>query len=230
MEFRGNIDLAGPEASGKTELCIHAAITCILPSKWKEVLQINGCHSSVIYIDTDCKFSLIRFASVLQERIQYRLKDTQVTSTEISDIMEDSLSRFFIIRCHSSTQLFSTLHSLLETLKNGESIRLLVIDSITAFHLTERFGSADAAAAFYSSIIELLRRFQSLSVLSTRHQLIANGKHDSFLSKDWTSFSARRYITEYNPDIRTHFLKPSLPSASSAFAFRVDDSGVSFLG
>ncbi|RLN04356.1 hypothetical protein C2845_PM13G14620 [Panicum miliaceum] len=65
----GNVvEIAGPSNSGKSHLLLMAAVQCILPKEW-EGIYIGGLGKSVMYLDLDCRFDVLRLVQILRKRI-----------------------------------------------------------------------------------------------------------------------------------------------------------------
>eukprot|EP00041_Stephanoeca_diplocostata_P023765 m.590662 g.590662 ORF g.590662 m.590662 type:complete len:121 (+) comp22377_c0_seq22:304-666(+) len=52
------VELFGSDGSGKTELAMHATVTCVIPK------QYGGVGAEVLWLDMDYKFSVHRLAQV----------------------------------------------------------------------------------------------------------------------------------------------------------------------
>ena len=62
------VEIFGPEGAGKTELALHYLACTCLPQSWNDV-HIGGVGAKALIIDTDFKFSVLRFAVVLEKQI-----------------------------------------------------------------------------------------------------------------------------------------------------------------
>ena len=100
-----------------------------------------------------------------------------------------------------------------ESMRFDQLIRVLIVDSITAFHFTEKCASPEAPGEFYFESIRILKALQSaysLSIFSSRYPISSNNKQDYYhLSKEWTHFSTLRLISEVNnaSTPRSYFLR-----------------------
>ncbi|XVF03055.1 hypothetical protein REPUB_Repub04eG0227300 [Reevesia pubescens] len=158
----GNIvELVGPSSSAKTHILIQAAITCILPKRWKGV-NYGGLGHLAMFIDLDCRFDILRFSELLNHRIMEaaangssneidgQKKDSEAQNATMKPYNEElsalCMRRFLYIRCYDSSEFLATLKTLhyriqKEREAHGVNVHFLLIDSIGAFHWVDR-GSA----------------------------------------------------------------------------------------
>jgi hypothetical protein len=161
------LDIAGSELTGKTELLMDAAVNCILPQEWCGI-SFNGCNTSVILLDLDCRFSFLRFVGILETRIRSIIAErgeasTDSRKTDYSRLLEECLSRFYFSKCNSSSQLYASLLSLEESLKpspfsspctpESVQVRVLLIDGLSSFS-DKIFGDVGAQ---YNKIFHQLK-------------------------------------------------------------------------
>lgn len=62
------VEIYGNSGSGKTELLLNLAAMCILPEQWKAI-DIGGLGTSVVFIDTDHQFSMLRLFALLERKV-----------------------------------------------------------------------------------------------------------------------------------------------------------------
>ena len=58
------IEFNGSEGTGKSELLMAIAAQCILPK------SLSGCGRDVIYINTDHKFDIVRFVTIVEQKVK----------------------------------------------------------------------------------------------------------------------------------------------------------------
>lgn len=229
LESGACLDIVGVERTGKTELLYHAVTLCILPDVWQGV-RLFGCQRSVVYVDADGKFNLVRFTATLEQKIMFYASESgaKFSPQQCDDVVHDCLSRLFLVKPSSSIQLLASLHSLATTIQFEENTSLLVLDNLTAFHALERYPSLDASAPFYNAIISALRTLQSLyglSLICTRQPLPASGRSDvRFLCKEWASFVTRRYSIDVTADKQLAIKIGS--DATGPLSFQISNIGV----
>ncbi|KAH0845956.1 hypothetical protein FOPE_11731 [Fonsecaea pedrosoi] len=138
-------------ASGKTSLLSYLCAISVLPR------DLGGKESTVVYIDSDGRFSAARLAQIMLHHVQNHQskasKETPSTLTDsgIQQVIRSSLDHIHVFRPQSSAQLISTLSSLHAYLFDGSRhhsmhrpLSLIVIDSATAFYWQDRSDQAMA--------------------------------------------------------------------------------------
>nr|XP_054767459.1 DNA repair protein XRCC2-like [Lytechinus pictus] len=73
------VEVYGSSGSGKTELLLNLTATCVLPEQWKGI-DIGGLGTSVVFVDTDHQFSMLRLFALLEHKVtnaihRMKLKD-----------------------------------------------------------------------------------------------------------------------------------------------------------
>ncbi|XP_060104011.1 DNA repair protein XRCC2 [Heteronotia binoei] len=121
------VEFHGPEGTGKTEMLYHLVVRCILPKAG------GGLEVSLLFIDTDFHFDMLRLVTVLEHRLPQ--------SSE--GLIKQCLGRFFLVSCNSSAQLLLTLYSLENMFCSHPSLCLLMIDSMSAFYWTDRANGGE---------------------------------------------------------------------------------------
>lgn len=65
----GNVvEITGASPSGKTQILIQAAISCILPKTWNGI-HYGGLGKVVLFLDLDCRFDVLRLSQMLKHRL-----------------------------------------------------------------------------------------------------------------------------------------------------------------
>ncbi|KAK8604269.1 hypothetical protein V6N13_099216 [Hibiscus sabdariffa] len=142
----GNVvELTGPSSSSKTHILIQAAITCILPKQWNAV-SYGGLGHSVMFIDLDCRFDILRFSELLNHRIMEAGSSCKVGCHKMGseaqfarmkhyneELFASCMKRFLYIRCYDSSEFLATLKTLHYRLQkereaHGLNVHLLLID------------------------------------------------------------------------------------------------------
>jgi DNA-repair protein XRCC2 len=70
------LELYGQSASGKTELVYQILLACIMPAKYND-FEFLGIGAGALVVDLDCRFNLLRFSSMLQERFSEEMQTQQ---------------------------------------------------------------------------------------------------------------------------------------------------------
>lgn len=135
-------EIVGTEGTGKTEFLLNIVASIILPKSWRNI-QLHGSDASVIFIDTDYKFSIIRLAMIMEKKIIEKIeKCSKNTVTPSADEMEgfitDCLKRLSLVHCNNSSHLLITLFSLETSVSNNPNISAIMIDSISVFYWLDK--------------------------------------------------------------------------------------------
>ena len=159
------LEVCGVGGSGKTEILMQAAVKCVMP-RCRGGVDFGGCESSVLLIDLDGKFDTLRLLKILTARVKDALARARPPKTEaefeaLNDaVYVECMSRFQILRCHSSLDFLKAL-TVVERLfavqeANGSAScagtsgtkpnRLLLIDNIAAFYWLDRASRHDHGA------------------------------------------------------------------------------------
>ncbi|WCJ28522.1 hypothetical protein M5689_010217 [Euphorbia peplus] len=138
----GNVvELVGPSPCAKTNILMHSAIDCILPQFWNGV-NYAGFGLLVFFIDLDCRFDVLRLSQMLKNRILLA-NNNKLNAHYDEDLFLACLRRFFYVRCYDSLEFLAILKTLPRQLQKekeaqGISVSFMMIDSIGAFHWTDR--------------------------------------------------------------------------------------------
>ncbi|PCH33824.1 hypothetical protein WOLCODRAFT_141822 [Wolfiporia cocos MD-104 SS10] len=174
------IEIQGPPASGKSQLLHHLLIGCITPTHYGST-AIYGWDKAAVLFDTDGTFDAERFNRLLVSRLSRMIgiqnqsdvpgAFVQPASFPIEKLASRCLARLHVFRPDSSYQLAATLmhlpryHATHSSLRSAE-IGLVAIDSMSAFHWTDRFtmeqlrGAHEATGAAKNSAAESLAPLQ----------------------------------------------------------------------
>ncbi|XP_024007161.1 DNA repair protein XRCC2 homolog isoform X2 [Eutrema salsugineum] len=162
----GNVvEITGASPSAKTQILIQAAISCILPKTWNGI-HYGGLGKLVLFVDLDCRFDVLRLSEMLKHRLLqanrlgngtwWQLEESNVricTSAQDKsktlfdeDLYVSCMKRFLYLRCYDSLELLSSLKTLHYRIRQqeacGSQVGVLMIDSIGAFHWTDRLSSS----------------------------------------------------------------------------------------
>ncbi|KAI0271338.1 hypothetical protein BC834DRAFT_790240, partial [Gloeopeniophorella convolvens] len=138
---RGDIlGIHGPSGSGKTHLLYYLICSCILP------LHIGGWNKVAVVFDADATFDINRLQTILRRRLAQQVP---LDSTS-GRLIPSALRNVHIYRPKSSLQLASGIANLsshhASNLPTSE-IALIAIDSLSAFHWSDRFMAEQLHAA-----------------------------------------------------------------------------------
>ncbi len=218
------VEITGEEGSGKTELLLHALVSCILPEVWHGV-ALGGAEAAAVFFDCDYRFSLLRLITVLESRIKSAVvgadldvalsssthssagSATTASAAPISidtdaydSLISECLARLFVFRCSSSLEFLATLQSLWGLLDLNPAIRLICLDSIAALYWFDGAVSLGESNTVQRSACKLLRKlmddFSGLTVLATKPVL--------FTRRDGAGEVPREYMDREWGQVVTH--------------------------
>ena len=131
------IEITSPKsASGKTTLLCQLTTLSLLPTTY------GGNASSVVWLDTDGRFSAIRLSRVIASSLTKH--DPQISDRDKELLITSALAHLHVIRPTSSACLFSSLQQLPEYLlglsntSRHRRLGLIVLHSATAFQHQDR--------------------------------------------------------------------------------------------
>ncbi|XP_021718742.1 DNA repair protein XRCC2 homolog isoform X2 [Chenopodium quinoa] len=147
----GNVvEIVGPSPSAKTHILLQVAIECILPKEWKGV-SYGGLEKSVMFIDLDCRFDVLRLLQLLKLRISsFHLKNELHSARDWTcdeELIHNCLERFLYVRCYDSLEFLATLKTLnyqlqTKSKKLASRVCFLMIDSIGAYYWVDRASTS----------------------------------------------------------------------------------------
>lgn len=216
------VEFYGGEGCGKTEMLLHLLIKCIMPDNFHGI-SMNGRSMSVVYIDCDYRFNLLRLISILEQRYCKACQAVNQTLVKLSEeFIRTCLQRFHIIRCDSIHQLIASLHWLEGSISNNPDIAVMLIDGIGSFHWQDKFSSSNGVDQL-CKIIKYLCDEHNLVVLATKSAIKKqfdntrssrksrrksdipipyssnNSKHMEYMPNVWRKLVKYRYIlTKFN--------------------------------
>jgi RecA/RadA recombinase len=133
------VEVYGGEGAGKSALALNAIISAILPKTH------GGDGGSAVLLDLDYKFAFARLHEMIEHRIRAAVASTatagreQRGTNEVADAdadveatMSAVLARLMVAHVADTKQLLATLHVLPAVIAANPTIRLLVIDSVSA--------------------------------------------------------------------------------------------------
>jgi len=183
----GNVvEFSGQEGSGKSEMLLHLIANCILPKSWKD-LKLNGKSVSIVYVDTDYHFQLLRLVTIMEHRILNRIKDNQTAEflennrsntmenisgnysdhypekySDYEDFIKSCLGRLFIVHSNSSIQFLATILSLENLLAAKPEVGVFMIDSLSAFYWLDRCSGGESQSHQEHNqrkIVDVIRKY-----------------------------------------------------------------------
>ena len=124
IETKAITEAFGAYGSGKTQLGLSLAVSVQLPK------EKGGANGKAVYIDTEGTFRPSRIKQIAEK---------------IGANPEKVLKNIFVARAFNSDHQILLLDKITEMIKNGEPIKLVVIDSLTAHFRAEYSGRGQLA-------------------------------------------------------------------------------------
>ncbi len=124
VESRSITEAFGAYGSGKTQLGLTLAVNVQLP------LEKGGVNGKCVFIDTEGTFRPARIKQIAES---------------LGANPEKVLKNIFVARAFNSDHQILLLEKVSEMIKNGEPIKLLVVDSLTAHFRAEFAGRGQLA-------------------------------------------------------------------------------------
>lgn len=244
-------EIVGTEGTGKTEFLLNVVASIILPKSWRNI-QLHGSDASVIFIDTDYKFSIIRLAMIMEKKIIEKIETcSKNTIPPSEDDMEtfitDCLKKLSLVHCNSSSHLLITLYSLETFISNNPNISVLMIDSISAFYWLDKATGGESTSMQelrlrqISDYLSKLVNDYNLVLFATRAILFqkklkdydskgGNSDQDmesmEYLCKSWQRKIDYKLIMTKDYESNCHVACEGLNISRD---FIIDDSGIKFL-
>jgi RecA/RadA recombinase len=222
------IQFIGPSSSGKSELLMEIASSCVLSSSYHGA-ECGGKELDVIYFDNDRRFDILRFSMNLERKI--KSATAEIPGVDASEILRDSLQRLHVIRCESSFSLLCTLKTLPTLLEKSKSdLRVIIVDSIGSFFWLDKQEDEVAKVRQRRIVAELenlITQFKGILVLS-QPVLFKKERNEDLLSC-WSDLCQFKFATycEIPPSHEPIFHLKSLSTPSPhLFTFHIDDFGI----
>lgn len=124
VESRAITECFGAYGSGKTQLGLTLAVNVQLP------VEKGGANGKAVFIDTEGTFRPVRIKQI---------------SDAIGANPEKVLGNIFVARAFNSDHQILLVEKISEMIKNGEPIKLVIVDSLTAHFRAEFSGRGQLA-------------------------------------------------------------------------------------
>eukprot|EP00899_Mesostigma_viride_P025357 jgi/Mesvir1/6005/Mv00752-RA.1 len=146
------LEITGDSGSGKTEVLIQAAATCVLPNAINGVTY-GGNNASLVVYDLELGFDLERLSNVLKARIRAaRAAHTAGAPSGPADtesaLVAECLSRVHVYICNGSFSFLAALKSADYVLRGiarnaprGVHLRMLLINGMSSFYFMDKAGA-----------------------------------------------------------------------------------------
>ncbi|CAO2836977.1 unnamed protein product [Amaranthus hypochondriacus] len=241
----GNVvEIVGPSPSAKTHILLQVAIDCILPKVWKGV-SYGGLEQSVMYIDLDCRFDVLRLLQLLKLRIFTVLQSNLEVKDELhfrdwtcdEELINICLERFLYVRCYDSLEFLATLKTLsyrfdARRQELASKVCFMMIDSIGAYYWVDRastsFPSRSSNRKIFSlqsvmeAVVQEIQNFlqvQPMLVLATKSTIYGDKPAQNDIkrtSRKWSAqYASGQHTILSSPESTLH--REYMPSAWQSF-------------
>lgn len=124
------IEITGESNTGKTHLLMEFVARCVLP------VRFGGCSADVLFIDTEHHFQIFKLAAMLEKHLRNTTSQA-FNPDETRSIINESLKRCHLLKCHSHEQLQLAIFGLDRMFRDNGSAALLALDSVSTFYWLE---------------------------------------------------------------------------------------------
>lgn len=124
IETKAITEVFGAYGSGKTQIGLSLAVNVQLP------VEKGGANAKAVFIDTEATFRPERIKQIAEG---------------LGAVPDKVLKNIFVARAFNSDHQILLLDKITEMVKNGEPIRLVIIDSLTAHFRAEFSGRGQLA-------------------------------------------------------------------------------------
>lgn len=214
IETKSITEAFGAFGSGKTQLALSLAVNVQLP------IEKGGANGKAVYIDTEGTFR--------PERIKQFAEGIGANPEKV-------LKNILVARAFNSDHQMLLLDKVAELIKNGEPIKLVIVDSLTAHFRAEYSGRGQLADRqqrlnrYLHQLMKLAEQF-NLAVYVT-NQVMANpammfGDPTTAIGGNIVGHACtyRLYIRRGKKDTRVAKLidSPNLPDGETVFSIETD--------
>ncbi len=214
IESKAITEVFGAFGSGKTQLALALAVNVQLPK------ESGGANGKAVYIDTEGTFR--------PERVKQLAQGIGANSEKV-------LKNIFVARAFNSDHQILLIEKINEMVKNGEQIKLLIVDSLTAHFRAEYSGRgqlADRQQRLNRYLHDLMKLAEqrNIAVLVT-NQVMANpalmfGDPTTAIGGNIVAHAStyRVYLRRGRKDTRVAKLidSPNLPDNETVFMVTTD--------
>ncbi|XP_009625928.1 DNA repair protein RAD51 homolog 2 isoform X3 [Nicotiana tomentosiformis] len=212
-------ELVGPAGIGKTQFCLKLSLLASLP------LSYGGLDGSVIYIDTESKFSSRRMIEMGYNSFP--------EAFHAEGMAQEMAGRILVLRPTSLSEFTDSLQKIRVSLFQ-HGVKLLIIDSMAALLAGEGVQGPQRqhSLGWHISFIKSVAEFSRIPVVVTnqvRSQSRDETSHYSFQGIHWAHAVSIRLVFESRSGQRFIKLAKSPLSPPLAFPFNITSSGISLL-
>jgi len=214
VETKSITEAFGAFGSGKTQLALALAVTAQLP------VEQGGANGKAVFIDTEGTF---RPERIRQLAARYNANPDKI------------LKNILVARAFNSDHQILLLDKIAELIKNGEPIRLIVIDSLTAHFRAEFSGRgmlADRQQKMNKYLHNLMKLAESYNIaIYVTNQVMSDpaqmfGDPTKAVGGNIVAHAStyRIYLRRGKKDTRVAKLidSPNLPDNETVFAVEID--------
>ncbi|KAJ7285486.1 hypothetical protein O6H91_Y330500 [Diphasiastrum complanatum] len=226
-------ELVGPAGIGKTQFCLMLTVLAVMPDPF------GGLNGSVIYFDTEQRFTSQRMVEIAQHKFP------NILFTEA--MIKQLAARVFVIVPTSVTELLDSLQKIQATIIEHH-VKLLVIDSVASLTLSEQSVTRQELLGRQASALKFLAESFRIPVIVTNqaramstalscqgvlHSVPVSDAHEGIdlqlraaLGTKWAHAVNIRLIFEYSEGRRWIRIGKSPVSAAVAIPFFLTATGL----
>lgn len=189
------LEVFGGAGVGKSELLMGMLVFTILPLRFHDI-DFGGNGLGVVYFDNDLKFNMGRLVHLLTLRWERAIAQAMLDSrfsAAARRLTEDpsakdtflvsTLDRLIIYRCTDSLQFAATLAGLEPLLRSRDTIRIVMIDTLSAFYWQDKHedGNFQKSSTRAPTVLTRLLSQHNIVVVAAKGRLgapRANGQED----------------------------------------------------
>lgn len=129
------IEITGDSNTGKTHLLMEFMARCVLPQRF------GGCEADVLFVDTEHHFQIFKLAAMLEKHLRNSTQEAggvqELNAEETRSIINASLKRCHLLKCHSPEQLQLAIFGLDRMFRENSNAALLALDAVSTFYWLE---------------------------------------------------------------------------------------------
>ena len=218
------IEICGANpCSGKTQLLYYIAATALLPSTY-DYAQFVANGQAVIWIDTDSRFDILQFRTVLRYNLLKHENNAALPSPDLESLVTGCLQHLHIFRPQSSAALLATIRSIQDYLfsltrhySGARPLQAIILSNISAFIHQDRLESDEDLLGESALPGSGTATQRSSTLYIQRYRDITSALREVQAIFSCTILAGNIALSPLQPSSLGPFLRPHLPPAWNAF-------------